>query len=237
MSKLHSIFAVLLEQHGPLNWWPAETPFEVCIGAILTQNTNWGNVEKAIANLRRGTLLSPKAIRDVSTELLAEAIRPAGYYNIKSGRLKDFVLWLFAEFDGELDQMFLGDWKLLREKLLRVRGIGPETGDSIILYAGNKPTFVVDAYTKRLFARLGIVEEGSGYEDVRRIFMEELPADAELYNEYHALIVQHCKEYCRKSRKEKLCGACFLNASGHCFDPVASPLLGTVERLVRLSEQ
>lgn len=235
--NLHSIFAVLLAQHGPLHWWPAETPFEVCIGAILTQNTNWTNVEKAITNLRLKGLLSPKAVRDVPLELLAEAIRPAGYYNIKSARLKDFVLWLFAEFGGELDRMFSCDWKTLRERLLRVRGIGPETGDSILLYAGNKPSFVVDAYTKRLFTRLGIVGEHYSYEDVRRVFMGNLPMDAELYNEYHALIVQHCKCYCRKTRQEKLCGACFLNAAGHCLDPISPPLLGTVESFIRLPEQ
>jgi len=208
-NQLLEIFDTMLDAYGPRFWWPAETPFEVCVGAILTQNTNWGNVEKAIANLKREGLLSPEGLRDVPVERLAELIRPAGYFNVKSGRLKDFIVWLFAEYGGSLDRMFHGDWRVLREELVKVRGIGPETCDSILLYAGHRPSFVVDAYTKRLFSRLGLISESAAYEDVRSLFMTNLPDDRELYNEYHALIVQHCKERCRK---KPLCEACPLRS-------------------------
>ena len=204
------VFHTLLRHYGPRHWWPADTPFEVCVGAILTQNTNWGNVEKAIANLKREGLLSAEAMREVPVERLAETIRPAGFFNVKSARLKDFVAWLFLRHDGNLERMFSGEWRELRKELLQVRGIGRETCDSILLYAGNKPSFVVDAYTKRLFAHLGVVSETADYEDVRTLFMENLPEDVELFNEYHALIVQHCKEHCRK---KPLCPGCGLHFS------------------------
>jgi len=204
---LLEIFDTLLAAYGPRFWWPADSPFEVCVGAILTQNTNWGNVEKAIANLKREGLLSPVGLRDISTAQLAELIRPAGYFNVKSARLKDFIAWLFSEQRGSLADMFAGDWRALRVDLLQVRGIGPETCDSILLYAGHKPSFVVDAYTKRLFSRLGLISPTASYDAVRDLFMENLPADVELYNEYHALIVEHCKERCRT---RPLCGECVL---------------------------
>ncbi|WP_243372050.1 endonuclease III domain-containing protein [Geotalea sp. SG265] len=208
--ELLSVFAALLERYGNLHWWPAETPFEVCVGAILTQNTNWGNVEKAIVNLKQAGLLSAAALHRVPVDALAQAIRPAGFFNVKSARLKDFVNWLFERHDGRLDVMFAGDWHELREELLKVRGIGRETCDSILLYAGNKPSFVVDAYTKRLFAHLGLVSEKDDYEGVRALFMDNLPADVALFNEYHALIVRHCKEHCRK---RPLCSGCSLHLS------------------------
>jgi endonuclease-3 related protein len=208
--RLFSVFHALLERYGTLHWWPAESPFEVCVGAILTQNTNWGNVEKAILNLKKAGLLSPTALRHVPVETLAPVIRPAGFFNVKSTRLKDFVNWLFERHDGLLEVMFAGDWRQLREELLKVRGIGRETCDSILLYAGNKPTFVVDAYTKRLFSHLGFVSERDDYEAVRALFMENLPADAELFNEFHALIVQHCKSHCRK---KPVCSGCSLHLS------------------------
>lgn len=204
------IFRILLRRYGPLHWWPAETPFEVCVGAILTQNTNWGNVEKAIANLKKEGLLSAEALRDVPVERLAEVIRPAGFFNVKSARLKDFVAWLFMRHDGRLERMFSGDWQDLRKELLNVRGIGRETCDSILLYAGNKPSFVVDAYTKRLFSHLGVIPEKADYEEIRALFMENLPENVEMFNEYHALIVQHCKEHCRK---KPLCPGCDLHFS------------------------
>jgi endonuclease-3 related protein len=204
------IFSLLLDRYGPRFWWPAESPFEVCVGAILTQNTNWGNVEKAIAALKREGMLSPERLRDVAAERLAELIRPAGYFNVKSARLKDFIGWLFREHKGKLELMFTGEWRSLREELLRVRGIGPETCDSILLYAGHKPSFVVDAYTKRLFSRLGLISETAAYEHVRSLFMKSLPVDVTLFNEYHALIVQHCKELCRK---KPLCEQCPLKSA------------------------
>jgi len=208
-NRLLEIFDALLDAYGPRFWWPAETPFEVCVGAILTQNTNWGNVEKAIANLKGAGILSPEGLREVAVERLAELIRPAGYFNVKSARLKDFIGWLFREHGGRLESMFAGDWRRLRDELLKVRGIGPETCDSILLYAGHQPSFVVDAYTKRLFSRLGLLAEDAAYEQVRSLFMGNLPPDTELYNEYHALIVEHCKERCRK---KPLCPACPLVA-------------------------
>ena len=204
---LLEVFDTLLAAYGPRFWWPAETPFEVCVGAILTQNTNWGNVEKAIANLKRAGLLSPEGLRDIPTEQLAELIRPAGYFNVKSARLKDFIGWLFSEQRGGLADIFSGDWRDLRQELLKVRGVGPETCDSILLYAGHKPSFVVDSYTKRLFSRLGLISATASYDEVRNLFLENLPADVELFNEYHALIVEHCKERCRT---RPLCGECFL---------------------------
>ncbi|MDD2320782.1 MAG: endonuclease III domain-containing protein [Geobacteraceae bacterium] len=207
-NQLLEIFDTLLDTYGERFWWPAETPFEVCVGAILTQNTNWGNVEKAIANLKREGLLSLQSLRDVATERLAELIRPAGYFNVKSVRLKDFIAWLFARYGGSLDALFAGDLAAVRETLLQVRGIGPETCDSILLYAGHKPSFVVDAYTKRLFSRLDLISPTASYDQVRDLFMASLPNDAPLYNEYHALIVEHCKQRCRT---RPLCGGCPLS--------------------------
>jgi len=207
-ARLISIYDLLLNRYGHRRWWPAETPFEVCVGAILTQNTNWGNVEKAIANLKRERLLTPQALLDLPQETLAQVIRPAGFFNVKSARLKAFVTWLFERYNGKLEDMFAGDWQELREELLRVKGIGRETCDSILLYAGGKPTFVVDAYTGRVFSRLGLLPAGAEYETVRSFFMANLPADAALFNEYHALIVEHCKAHCRT---RPLCAACDLH--------------------------
>lgn len=206
--RLLQIYERLFQQYGPRHWWPAETPFEVCVGAILTQNTNWGNVEKAIANLKEARLLTPGALRAVPVRELAEVIRPAGFFNVKSVRLKEFVAFLFARYEGDLARMFAGEWRELREALLGVRGIGRETCDSILLYAGGKPTFVVDAYTKRLLAALGLAVPTAGYEEVRALFMENLPNDPQLFNEYHALIVEHCKVHCRKKPR---CSGCALH--------------------------
>jgi endonuclease III related protein len=198
------VFETLLKSYGPLHWWPAETPIEVCVGAILTQNTNWLNVEKAIVNLKREGVLSLEALWDLDRERLAELIRPSGFFNVKSVRLKEFIGWVLNGH-GSLDAMFSGDWGELREELIGVRGIGRETCDSILLYAGGKPSFVVDAYTKRLFYRLGLVGETASYEEVRAFFMNALPSDSALFNEYHALIVEHCKHHCRK---KPICGGC-----------------------------
>jgi endonuclease III related protein len=209
--RLTQVFELLLEHYGALEWWPADTPFEVCVGAILTQNTNWLNVEKAIVNLKREGVLSLEALHDIDPEWLAELIRPSGFFNIKTVRLKHFVTWLSERY-GTLEAMFEVDWRQLREELLAVRGIGRETCDSILLYAGEKPSFVVDAYTKRLFSRLGMVQEKDSYEEVRSLFMDHLPNDSKLFNEYHALIVQHCKQHCRKKPS---CAGCPLR--GHCL--------------------
>jgi endonuclease-3 related protein len=194
---LEEIFKRLLNGFGPLHWWPAETPFEVCVGAILTQNTSWTNVEKAISALKQASIMTADNLRDCDPEYLAQLIRPSGYFNLKSRRLKDFTSWLFLNHQGSLERLFTGDWRELRKDLLRVRGIGPETADSILLYAGNKPSFVVDAYTRRLFHRLGLLHEAAGYDQSRDLFMNNLPEDVPLFNEYHALVVEQCKQYCR----------------------------------------
>lgn len=198
------LFETLLKSYGALHWWPADTPMEVCVGAILTQNTNWLNVEKAIVNLKHAGVLSLEALGEIDRERLADLIRPSGFFNVKSARLKDFVGWLVGGH-GSLDGMFSGNWERLREELIGVRGIGRETCDSMLLYAGGKPSFVVDAYTKRLFSRLGLVRESDSYEQVRALFMGALPQDSILFNEYHALIVEHCKRHCRK---KPLCDDC-----------------------------
>ncbi len=219
-NRLVEIFERLLEHFGPRFWWPADSPFEVCVGAILTQNTNWGNVEKALGNIKAENRLSPGALREIAIERLAELIRPAGYFNVKSARLKDFIGWFFERYDGSLEKMFASNWRELREELLAVRGIGPETCDSILLYAGHMPSFVVDAYTKRLFSRLGLLGENESYEETRKLFMANLPADVQLYNEYHALIVQHCKDFCRK---KPLCGSCPLNSGCRFYLETVKP--------------
>lgn len=209
-NTLHEIFKRLFDHYGPLHWWPAETPFEVCVGAILTQNTAWTNVVKAVCNLRQADLLTPTALHNCAAEDLARLIRPAGYFNVKSRRLKDFTTWLFHNHQGSIKHMFNGNWRELRVELLTVRGIGPETADSILLYAGNKPTFVIDAYTLRLFSRLGLLPTDAGYEQARSFFMTTLPEDAVLFNEYHAQIVEQCKQSCRK---KPLCGRCPLQSA------------------------
>lgn len=185
---LLEIYEMLLKRFGPQNWWPMQNGFsppewEVCVGAVLTQNTNWGNVEKALVNLKNESVLNKEDIKRIRTEKLAELIRPAGYYNQKARKLK-----ALAGFRGEAT----------RENLLGVWGIGRETADSILLYAYGKPYFVVDAYTKRIFSRLGLVREDSDYDTVREFFESMLPRDAELYKEYHALIVKLGKDFCRK---------------------------------------
>jgi endonuclease-3 related protein len=217
-NRLLEIFHKLHHQYGPLYWWPAETPFEVCIGAILTQNTNWANVEKAIANLKRSSLLTPQAIMELPIAHLAQEIRPSGYYNVKSRRVKEFVTHLCSHYQGVLDLMFRTPADDLRIELLAIKGIGRETCDSILLYAGNIPSFVVDAYTIRLFTRLGMLSGSPGYEQTRSFFMSNLPTDTGLYNEFHALIVQHCKHFCRKDPR---CGGCPL--SGLCCFGDARP--------------
>lgn len=206
--SLMQIFDLLYAACGPLHWWPAETPFEVCVGAILTQNTTWTNVEKASVTLKRAGILSPEAFRSIDPDELALLIRPAGYFNLKSRRLIEFVSWLYQHHDGSLETMFAGEWEPLRAELLQVRGIGPETADTILLYAGGKPSFVVDTYTRRLFHRLGYLSEDAGYDETRSMFMEALPNDVSLFNEYHAQIVEQCKQHCRK---KPLCSRCPLN--------------------------
>lgn len=204
-SDAERLYRQLLDHYGPMDWWPARTPFEVCVGAILTQNTNWKNVQKAIANLDAAGCLSLQSINTLPAEKLAELIRPAGYYNIKSRRLQNLTGFLQQRYHGSLEQLFARDWQLTRKELLELNGIGPETADSILLYAGNLPTFVVDSYTRRIFSRLGLVDPDIGYEPLRCWFMAQLPPNPALFNEYHALIVQHAKDHCRS---RPFCDSC-----------------------------
>ena len=190
---------------GPQGWWPAETPLEMIVGAVLTQNTNWGNVEKALANLKERDLLTLDRLHRLPPETLADAIRPAGYYNIKAGRLKNLIRYVMEEHEGSLSRMLDEDRRTLREGLLGVKGIGPETADSIVLYGAHQPVFVVDAYTHRILSRHGLAEEQASYDELQALFMDTLPEDVPLYQEFHALIVRTGKEYCRKT---PLCDRC-----------------------------
>ena len=208
MKKIPRVFKIyekLYSGFGPRHWWPAETPFEVMVGAVLTQNTSWSNVEKAIFNLKEQGLLDPESLNRIPRRKLAGLIKPSGYYNVKAKRLKSLVSFLMHNFKGDIALMRRQDHKALRKELLLVHGIGPETCDSIMLYALNKPVFVIDAYTKRIFSRCGMVKEGVTYDVLQRLFMETLPRSVKLYNEYHALIVQLGKEICRKIPKCNLC--------------------------------
>ncbi len=197
--QLFDIYQRLHDHFGPQHWWPGETPFEVMVGAVLTQNTNWQNVEKAIDSLKGAGVLSLEAMSALPTGLLAEYIRPAGYYNIKAGRLHNLLLFLNNNYDGDLDLFFAQALPTLRQELLSVKGIGPETADSIVLYAAGQPVFVVDAYTHRILSRHNIINEESGYYEIQELFMDHLAKDAVLFNEYHALLVRVGKEYCKKS--------------------------------------
>jgi endonuclease-3 related protein len=203
---LRYIYKKLFSHFGPQHWWPGETPFEVAIGAILTQNTNWLNVEKAINNLKKHGLLSPKKLYYLPEKRLANLIRSSGYYNLKARRLREFLKLLFLAYHGSLKEMSHMETRTLRRELLSVKGIGPETADSILLYAFGKPVFVVDAYTKRVFSRHRIIKEGADYADVQDLFMRCLKEDVRLFNEYHALIVKLGKDFCLR-RKPK-CDIC-----------------------------
>ncbi|RLB07779.1 MAG: endonuclease III domain-containing protein [Deltaproteobacteria bacterium] len=191
------VYQKLLNFFGEQGWWPADTPFEVVVGAILTQNTAWRNVERAIENLKREGILSPEGLKDVETSRLAELLRPAGYYNVKARRLKNFMDFLHREYGGDLNRMFSEPLHTLRQKILKVKGVGFETADSILLYAGGKPIFVVDAYTKRILARHGVITDGASYQDIQDLFMRNLPRSVPLYKEYHALLVKLAKTFCK----------------------------------------
>jgi endonuclease-3 related protein len=205
-AMIQKIYQKLFKAYGPQNWWPAEDRFEIMVGAILTQNTNWTNVERALEGLRQGGCLSPDGIRSCPDAQLAWCIRPSGYFNVKAKRLKAFCNWFVTV--GGLDALDTCDTELLRQELLSVHGIGPETADDILLYAFDRPVFVVDAYTLRIFSRLGQVEADTGYEPLRAFFEQGLGDDVPLFNEYHALIVRHGKEVCRP---KPVCSACVLS--------------------------
>jgi len=205
MNKIIEIYHKLYRAFGPQHWWPGDSPFEIAVGAILTQNTNWANVEKAIASLKNKRALSAKGIHEMKTEKLALFIRPAGYFNVKARRLKAFIHFLINEYHGSMGRMKNEKLDTLRTKLLNVHGIGPETADSILLYALDKPVFVIDAYTKRVLSRHSVINHDEIYERIQDLFHETLKRDTELFNEYHALFVRLGKTYCRK---KPLCDGC-----------------------------
>jgi endonuclease-3 related protein len=212
---LTEIYRLLYDAFGPQHWWPGETRFEIITGAILTQNTNWTNVEKAITNLKSADCLTPEKLHHLDPAQLAELIRPAGYYNIKAKRLKNFIDWLFDNYDGELTNLESIDTDQLRAELLAIKGVGRETADSILLYAFDRPVFVVDAYTARIVCRHGLIAHDADYEQLRGLFESSLPADTQLYNEYHALLVRVGKEFCKPKAK---CLDCPLEKLPHTLD-------------------
>lgn len=212
---LNEIYQLLFERFGPQHWWPGDTQFEIIVGAILTQNTNWTNVEKAIANLKAADYLSPEKLYHLDVPRLAELIRPAGYFNIKAKRLKSFLNWLFENYDGRLSNLESLDTWLLRDELLAINGVGRETADSILLYALDRPIFVVDAYTARVAVRHGLIEPGADYEQLRELFQLNLPEDVQLFNEYHALLVRVGNKFCRPKAQ---CPGCPLEKLPHNLD-------------------
>ncbi|MGB5226106.1 MAG: endonuclease III domain-containing protein [Arenicellales bacterium] len=203
-NQFQRIYDILNSHYGPQHWWPADTPFEVMVGAVLVQNTAWKNASTAITSLKQAGLMSPTAINATSIYDLAALIVSSGYFNIKARRLKALCQWLADK--NEIDQLKQLPLKELRKELLGVHGIGPETADDILLYALDKPVFVIDAYTRRLFSRLGLIQHDDGYENLRRGFEQALDESVELYNQYHALIVVHAKGICQKQPQcEKCC--------------------------------
>jgi endonuclease-3 related protein len=204
-SLFMEIFDKLLKAFGPRHWWPGESPFEVMVGAILTQNTSWKNVEKAIEKLKARSVLTPEGIHRLKTSDLASLIRSSGFYRIKADRLKSFVDFLFEEFEGKIERMKKEPAESLRKRLLEVKGIGQETADSILLYALQKPMFVVDAYTRRVLSRHGMISNRDSYEEVQKLFMRHLPPDEKLFNEYHALLVHVAKSACKKIPQCDIC--------------------------------
>jgi len=208
--SLQAIYDKLFAFYGPQHWWPGETPFEVAVGAILTQNTNWANVEKAIHNLKKHGVLSSQAIHGLPVDRLAALIRPSGYYNIKANRLRAFIDYFADNYKGSMARMKKANDKTLREELLALKGVGQETADSILLYALDKPIFVIDAYTKRILSRHGIMETSASYEAYQQLFHNTFDKDVTLFNEYHALLVRVGKDYCKPEPK---CAGCPLSNS------------------------
>ena len=193
------VYQRLYEEYGPQHWWPAETQLEVVLGAILTQSAAWGNVEKALARLKEADCWSVESLRNVEEEQLAEIIRPSGYFNAKARKLKAFISHLWEHHDGDLAGMLAQEGAVLRRELLSIHGIGDETADDILLYAGGHTYFVIDTYTRRILNRLGVQPENDTYAGYQQMFHCNLPADTPLYNEYHALLDRHAKEACQKS--------------------------------------
>lgn len=208
-SKLFLMHQHLLDYFGKLNWWPGDSALEVMIGAILTQNTNWNNAIKAIERIKKEELLDVESLFRIDERYLGQLIKSCGYYNLKAKRLKNFINFFYRKYKGSSEKMFSEDCWALRKKLLSINGIGPETADSILLYAGNKPVFVVDAYTRRIFERHGCISAKDSYEQIQQYFMKNLPQDYRLYNEFHAQIVMVGKNYCKPNKLD--CEKCPLS--------------------------
>jgi len=215
-NNMMNFYEALLGHFGPQHWWPGSSPFEVIVGAVLTQNTNWGNVEKAINNLKAADVLDCGKIDKMSHEELAPLIRPAGYFNIKARRLKNLIHFLQNRYEGSLEALADQPVDMLREELLSVKGVGRETADSIILYALSKLTFVVDAYTHRILARHLCIAPESDYDEIKEYCQDQLPPDIAIYNECHALFVRLGKEHCKPRPK---CDNCPLAKFEYCIDP------------------
>lgn len=208
-AALLDVYRSLYRQYGPQGWWPGDDPFETILGAILTQNTAWRNVERALANLKAANALDPVRIRELPQEELARLIRPSGYFNMKARKLKAFVDLLGWRHQDDLGHLFDQEPMALRQELLSVYGIGEETADDIMVYAAKLPSFVIDAYTRRIMLRLGVAPRQQRYGAFQAIFHDNLPHDVQLFNEYHALLDRHAKETCRTV---PLCGGCILLA-------------------------
>jgi endonuclease-3 related protein len=213
--QLRQIYDLAFDYFGPQHWWPGQTQFEIIVGAILTQNTNWANVEKAITNIKEAELLAPQALHEPDINQLAELIRPAGYFNVKAKRLKSFLDWLFEQYDGRLENLEQLEMPRFRDELLSIKGIGPETADSILLYAFGRPVFVVDAYTARIIARHSLIEPPFDYEQLQQLFELNLESDVQFFNEYHALLVQVGKQFCKPKAK---CAGCPLEKLPHSLE-------------------
>ncbi len=210
--KLDAVYDALLGAFGPQHWWPGETREEMIVGAVLTQNTAWANVERAMGRLKSANQLTLAALADLDESVLAEWIRPAGTYRVKARRLKALIGWILEAFGGDLDAMFHSDPGWLRTSLLAVHGVGPETADAILLYAGGMPTFVVDAYTRRVCRRHFLIGGDAGYAETKSLFERNLRPDADRYGEYHALLVELGKRHCRVKAS---CDTCPLRTDEH----------------------
>lgn len=204
-TTMMEVYQRLCQGYHVDNWWPAQSPFEVAVGAFLTQNTNWNNVEKALANLKNAGALDLRVLAQMPLAQLEQLIRPSGFFRQKAQRLQHFCCYVQEHYSGILENLLSGDLNEIRSELLALAGIGPETADSILLYAGGRPSFVVDNYTRRFLSRMGVLTGAESYTDIRTLFMAEVEKDVPLYQHYHALIVTHCKERCRK---KPLCSAC-----------------------------
>ncbi|QDU54868.1 endonuclease III domain-containing protein [Aeoliella mucimassa] len=217
LPSLDELYETMLAACGPQHWWPGESPLEVVVGAVLVQNTAWRNVERAIANLKTHELLDVERLHRAPTEQLETLLQPAGYFRVKTKRLQNVIRFLVDQHGGSLDRLFELSIDDARQQLLSVNGVGPETADSILLYAGSLPRFVVDAYTRRILLRHNWIEPPATYEAMQQLFERRLAPDVDLYNEYHALIVRVGNEYCRAKPK---CESCplrsYLPRSGPC---------------------